>query len=84
VEEDRFVGNLISILESFYKTGFEVKRITFNKELEEVHIETIDGPAFRFSTRFDSSKNIDMIKDLDFKKAEYIDLTVDENKIYIK
>jgi len=88
VEEDRFAGNLISILENFYKTGFEVKKITFDRGLEEIHIETIDGPVFRFSTRFDSSKNIDLlkdlIKDLNFKKIEYIDLTVDGNNVYIK
>lgn len=83
VEEDRFAGNLISILENFYKTGFEVKKITFNRELEEIHIETIGGPVFRFSTRFDSSKNIDLIKDLDLKNTEYVDLTV-ENKVFYK
>lgn len=83
VEEDRFVGNLISILENFYKTGFEVKRITFNKELEEIRVDTIDGPAFLFSTRFDSSKNIDLISGLDLKNTEYVDLTV-ENKIFYK
>ena len=83
VEEDRFVGNLISVLENFYKTGFEVKKITFDKELEEIHIDTIDGPVFLFSTRFDSSKNLSLIKDMDFKKAASVNLTVDD-KIYIK
>ena len=83
VEEDRFVGNLISILENFYKTGFEVKKITFDKELEELHIETIDGPVFRFGTRFDSAKNLHLIKNMDLKKIGYIDLTV-EDKMYIK
>lgn len=83
VEEDRFVGNLISVLENFYKTGFEVKKITFDKELEELHIETIDGPVFWFGTRFDSAKNLHLIKSMDLKKIGRVDLTV-EDKMYIK
>ena len=88
VEEDRFIGNLISVLENFYKTGFEVKKIIFYNSLKELHIDTIEGPLFRFGIRFDSAKNIDLlkdlIKDLNFKKIEYIDLTVDGNNVYIK
>lgn len=83
VEEDRFVGNLISVLENFYKTGFEVKKITFDKELEELHIETIDGPVFWFGIRFDSAKNLHLIKNMDLKKIGRVDLTV-EDKMYIK
>jgi len=82
VEEDRFVGNLISILENFYKTGFDVKKIIFNDKLKEIHIETLDGPTFFFSTRFDSSKNLGLIKDLDLNKVAYIDLTVDDKIFY--
>ena len=81
VEEDRFVGNLISVLENFYKTGFEVKKITFDKELEEIHIDTIDGPLFRFSVRFDSSKNIDPIKSLNLNEVEYVNLNVSDKRI---
>lgn len=82
VEEDRFVGNLISILENFYKTEFEVKKITSDSALKEIHIETVEGPTFIFSTRIDSSKNLSLIKDLDLKKVEYIDLTVDDKIFY--
>ncbi|MHB9019492.1 MAG: cell division protein FtsQ/DivIB [Minisyncoccota bacterium] len=83
IEEDRFVGNLISILNNFYKTEFEVKRIVSDGALKELRVETLEGPTFIFSTRFDSSKNIALIKDLDLNKVEYIDLTVD-NKIFYK
>ena len=82
VEEDRFVGNLIFILENFYKTGFEVKKIIFYDSLKELHISTIEGPLFRFSVRFDSLKNISSIKNLDLKNAEYIDVTVDDKIFY--
>lgn len=82
VEEDRFIGNLIFILENFYKTGFEVKKIVSDDRLKEIHISTLEGPTLLFSTRFDSSKNLSLIKDLDLKNAEYIDLTVDDKIFY--
>jgi hypothetical protein len=81
VEEDRFVGNMISILENFYKIGFEIKKITFDKELEEIHIDTIDGPFFRFSIRFDSSKNNDPVKSLNLNEVEYVNLNVSDKRI---
>lgn len=82
VEEDRFVGNLISIFENFSKTGFEIKKIISDGMLKEIRIETMEGPMFIFSTRIDSSKNLGLIKDLDLKKVEYIDLTVDDKIFY--
>lgn len=82
IEEDRFVGNLIAILENFHKTGFEAKKIVFDGALKEIRINTLEGPMFIFSTRFDSSKNLSLIQDLDLNKVEYIDLTVDDKIFY--
>ncbi len=76
------MGNLISILENFYKTEFEVKKITSDSALKEIRITTTEGPTFIFSTRIDSSKNLSLIKDLDLNKVEYIDLTVDDKIFY--
>lgn len=83
VEEDRFVGNLIAILENFHKTGFEINKISSNRELKEIRISALNGPLFIFSTRFDCAKNFTLIKDLNFRNVEYVDLTVDD-KIYYK
>lgn len=82
VEEDRFVGNFISILKNFYRTGFEIKKITSDSALKEIRIATLEGPFFIFSTRVDPSKNLSLIKDLDLNKVEYIDLTVDDKIFY--
>jgi len=83
VEEDRFVANLISILENFHETGFEINKIKSDRALKEIRITTSNGPLFIFSTRFDCAKNFALIKDLNFKNTEYVDLTVDD-KIYYK
>lgn len=83
IEEDRFVGNLISILENLSKTGLEAQKIIFDNSLKELRVDTIEGPILLFSVRFDSSKNIPLIANLNPKKMEYIDLRV-ENKIFYK
>lgn len=83
VEEERFIKNLITILENFNKTGFKAKKIVFDSQLKELHVETAGGPSLFFSTRFNEMANITSIKDLNLTDAEYIDLRV-ENKVYYK
>jgi len=83
VEEERFIDNLIIVLNNLNKTGFEAKKIIFNGELKEIRVETVEGPILLFSIRFNEAANISSIKDLNLITAEYIDLTVD-NKIYYK
>lgn len=82
VEEDRFVGNLISILENLNMLDLEINRIDFNDELQELTVSTTDGPTIMFGLRYDSAKNIPLIKNLDYKNLKYIDLRV-ENRIFI-
>ncbi len=83
IEEDRFVGNLISVLENLNKTGFEITKINFDKDLQEITVQTMEGTRLLFSDRFNSAQNIALIKDLNLKNVDYIDLRV-ENKIYYK
>ncbi|MBU4348616.1 hypothetical protein KJ671_03915 [Patescibacteria group bacterium] len=83
VEEKRFVKNLIVVLENLNKTGFSVKKIIFDKDLKELHVNTFEGPNLFFSVRFDVSENILSIKNIEHKNIEYIDLRV-ENKFYLQ
>ncbi len=83
VEEDRFIGNLIAILENLNKTGFDVNKVFFDSSLKELKTTTTEGITLIFSIRFNPVKNMSLLKNIDFQKAKYIDLTV-ENKIYYK
>lgn len=87
VLEDRFLGNLLMILSNLKKINLPVKKITFDRELQELRAETYDGPALLFSVRFNPQLSIEsldsLLKTLDLKKLSYIDLRV-ENRIYYK
>ena len=82
VEDDRFVGNLISVLNNLNSLDLQIDKINFDNELQELTVSTINGPTIKFGLRFDSAKNIPLIKKLNYKNLKYIDLTV-ENRIYI-
>lgn len=84
VEEERFVGNLISILENLNMLDLEINKRDFDNELQELTVSTVGGPIIIFGLRFDSAKNIPLIKNiknLDYKKLKYIKLNVSDNKI---
>jgi cell division septal protein FtsQ len=83
IEEERFIKNLILVLENLNKNGLEAQKITFDDSLKELHVNSVEGPIMLFSIRFDSSKNIPLITSLNTKNIDYIDLTV-ENKIFYK
>jgi cell division septal protein FtsQ len=82
VEDDRFMGNLISILENLDTLDLQIDKINFNNDLQELIVSTVGGPTITFGLRFDSAKNLSLIKDLNYKNLKFIDLSV-ENRIYI-
>ncbi len=87
ISEDRFIKNIIDILEGLKAMKLAVKYISFDSKLQEIHVENYSGPAIFFSIRFDPSTNMDSLRTMmekqDFKKYPYIDLRV-ENRIYYK
>ncbi len=87
VIDERFINNLIYILDNFPKTKLLVKKIYFNRDLEELNIETYDGFYILFSLRFNPVFNIQALQNLiskeNLKNIEYFDLRV-EKKIYFK
>ena len=83
IEDERFVGNLMSVLENLDQTGFDPVKISFDGSLQELRIDTSEGTILFFGVRYDSAKNIPLIKNLGSQKLDYIDLRV-ENKIFYK
>ena len=87
VIEDRFVKNLVRILNGILEFKMSVKRIAFDKKLQELRLETYPGPDFLFSVRFDPILNLASLKSLqekiELKGIKYFDLRV-ENRIYYK
>ncbi len=85
--EGRFVENLMAILESLPALNVSVDKIVFDQKLQELKIDTYDGPAILFSIRFDPALNIKSLEKLsetlDFQKIDHVDLRV-ENRIYYK
>ena len=87
VAEERFSKNLTDILKAISKMSMPVKKITFDKILQELHIATYEGPDLFFSIRFNPELNIASFRSLQekgtLKGMQYIDLRV-ENKIFYK
>lgn len=87
VAEPRFMENIIKILLGVKDLNPAVKKITYDRHLEEIIVDAYSGPDLFFSVRFDPAMNISSLKSLEEKnslnKAAYIDLRV-ENKIYYK
>ena len=87
VVEERFSKNLTDILKAISEMSIPVKKITFDKILEELHVATYEGPDLLFSIRFNSELNIASLRSLKekgaFKGMRYVDLRI-ENKIFYK
>jgi len=87
VVEERFASNLAVILDGLKKLRVSIKKITFNRELQEIHAETYSGPNLLFSIRLDPTFNLESLQSLqeklNFKDINYIDLRV-ENRIFYK
>mgnify|MGYP001605034883 FL=1 len=87
ISEDRFIGNIVKIIENLGNIGLAIKKINFDPKLQEIRVQNYSGPDILFSIRFDPEANISSLKSLIGKgRAEnykYIDLRV-ENRIYYK
>jgi hypothetical protein len=87
VVEDRFVKNLISILDNLEDLGLPIKNIAFDGTLQEIKVEFYKNPDLLFSIRFDPTLNMASFKSLRDKVGlngiKYIDLRV-ENKLFYK
>ena len=87
IAEERFEIILISVLKGILELHLPVKKIVFDKRLQEIEITAYSGPDLFFSIRFDPSLNLSSLRSLqekdELRKAKYIDLRV-ENRIYYK
>ncbi len=85
--EDRFIKNLMAVLENLPTLGVSVDKIVYGQKLQELSVDTFDGPKILFSIRFDPTLNIESLKKLsgtlNFSKIDHFDLRV-ENRIYYK
>ena len=87
VIEDRFINNLNSILKNLDQLNAAIRKITFDRKLQEVKVETYGGPDILFSIRFDPVPSIEafqkLSETLDPRKIDYVDLRV-SNRVYYK
>lgn len=87
VIEERFLGNLIKILQKLKKMGLIIQKIVLDRELQEIKVDTYGGPAIFFSIRFDPMVNVSSLEELEktvaIEKLNYVDLRI-ENRIYYK
>lgn len=87
VVENRFIPNLVAVLEGVAELRLPVKEIVFDRKLQEVRVETYSGPDIIFSIRFAPALNLVSLQSLrekvGLKGIKYIDLRV-ENKLFYK
>lgn len=87
VVEKRFSGNIIKIIEGISNINIPIEKITFDRELQEIQIQTYKGPDILFSIRFNPEFNLNSLQTLrqkiGFERIEYIDLRA-ENRIFYK
>jgi len=85
--EERFVRNLISVLKGVASLRFPIKKVTFDRRLQEITVQSYSGPDLFFSIRFDPALNLASMSSLKettgLKGIQYIDLRV-ENRIFYK
>jgi len=83
-----FMSNLLSIFKVLKASDLSIKEIKLNDiALQEVEVETYDGPKLLFSLRFSASNALPVIQDFyakaGFRKLQYLDFRV-ENRAYYK
>jgi len=85
---DKFIQNAFSIFNAITASGLRVKEIRLNDlALEEMEVDTYDGPKIYFSLRFSANSVPDVINSLKqklfFGGLQYVDFRV-ENRAYYK
>lgn len=87
IYEERFIENIIKLLNGLKGFRLAIAKIDFDPKLQEIRVKNYSGPELLFSVRFDPATNLDSLKSLiekgEFEKYRYIDLRV-ENRIYYK
>ncbi|MBI4085008.1 MAG: FtsQ-type POTRA domain-containing protein [Candidatus Liptonbacteria bacterium] len=85
---DEFIADMFSIFRAISSSGISVKEIRLNDlSLQEIEVDTYDGPKIYFSLRFSADNTAEVIKSLrqkqNFGSLQYIDFRV-ENRAYYK
>ena len=88
VLDAHFIPNLITIFEVLRNAALSVKEVKLKDlTLQEIEVETNDGPRFLFSLRFPATNALKVIQSLgeksEWKELDYIDFRV-ENRAYYK
>lgn len=87
ISEERFIGNIVKILESIKKLRIATEEIRFDSKLQEIRVKNYAGPDILLSVRFDPTTNLESLKSLmdnpGYRNYPYVDLRV-ENRIYYK
>ena len=84
---DRFISNLVSIVNVLRGSGLNIKEIMLNDiSLEEIRVTTYDGPTILFSLRFPADADLLVIKNImtkpGFQKIQYLDLRTEARAYY--
>lgn len=85
---NQFLSNLFPILDLLQKSGLSVKEVGLRRlDLEEMEVQTFNGPKLMFSLRFPPQGALEVINSLKskngLKNLSYIDFRV-ENRAYYK
>jgi hypothetical protein len=85
---DRFLPNMLSILEVLRASGLRIKEIRLNDlGLEEIQVSTYDGPDIYFSLRFPPDGTLAALQDLmakpGFGGLQYVDFRT-QGRMYYK
>jgi len=88
VLSDEFLSNFISVMNVLRTSGLSVKAIDLNDlSLEEVDVQTANGPTIYFSLQFPADEYSPVIQKLmaqsDFDKLQYVDCRT-ENRLFYK
>ncbi len=85
---DEFLSNFISIMNVLRASGLSVRAIEMNDlSLEEVDVQTANGPTIYFSLQFPADEYLPVIQKLmlqsNFDKLQYVDCRT-ENRLFYK
>lgn len=87
IVEERFAPHLVKLITGISKLQFPIKKLTYERKLQELQMEIYAGPDILFSIRFDPELNLASLQTLQekigLKGIRYIDLRV-ENRIFYK
>ncbi len=85
---DIFVANMLSILDTIKASGLTVEEVALHDiGLEEIDVQTYNGPLLYFSLRFSAAEDLSVLQSLmakpNFSSLQYVDFRT-ENRAYYK